>query len=170
MANALDPHAAIATTATGLTDGALRTADGRPLVRALARSQGRARRRAFLLVLPLLAFILITFVVPIGQMLQRSFYNDGFSAHMPQLSQWFDDNPRGAEPDEAAWAALATDLQAAAEARTIGIVGTRINYDVPGTRSLFTSTGRQVRRGLEPPYQAALLDINEDTTIEAVGL
>ena len=162
MANALDPHAAIATTATGLTDGALRTTDGMPLVRALARSQKRARRRAFLLVLPLLAFILITFVVPIGQMLQRSFYNDGFSAHMPQLSQWFDDNPRGAEPDEAAWAALATDLQAAAEARTIGIVGTRINYDVPGTRSLFTSTGRQVRRGLEPPYQAALLDINDD--------
>ncbi|MCZ0961178.1 ABC transporter permease [Paracoccus benzoatiresistens] len=162
MANALDPHAAIATTAGGLTDGALRTADGRPLVRALARSQALARRRAFLLVLPLLAFVLITFVIPIGQMLQRSFYNDGFSDHMPQLSQWFAENPRGAEPDEAAWTALATDLQASAEARTIGIVGTRINYDVPGTRSLFTSTGRQVRRGIEPPYQAALMEINED--------
>ncbi|WEF23079.1 ABC transporter permease [Paracoccus sp. S3-43] len=162
MANALDPHAAIATTASGLTGGALRTADGRPLVRALARSQKRARRRAFLLVLPLLAFVLITFVVPIGQMLQRSFYNDGFSANMPQLSQWFADHPRGTEPDEAAWAALAADLTASAEARTIGVVGTRINYDVPGTRSLFTSTGRQVRRGLEPPYRAALLDINDD--------
>lgn len=65
MANALDPHAAIATTATGLADGRLRTADGKPLARALARSQSRARRRAFLLVLPLLAFILITFVVPV---------------------------------------------------------------------------------------------------------
>ena len=162
MANALDPHAAIATTASGLTDGSLRTADGRPLVRALARSQALARRRAFLLVLPLLAFILITFVVPIGQMLQRSFYNDGFSANMPQLSQWFADNPRGTEPDDAAWTALAADLQASAEARTIGVVGTRINYDVPGTRSLFTSTGRQVRRGLEPPYRDALLEINED--------
>lgn len=167
MANALDPHAAIATTATGLTDGsltdgALRTADGRPLVRALARSQSLARRRAFLLVLPLLAFILITFVIPIGQMLQRSFYNDGFSANMPRLSQWFADNPRGTEPDEAAWAALAADLTASAEARTIGVVGTRINYDVPGTRSLFTSTGRQLRRGIEPPYQAALLEIDED--------
>ncbi|WP_103172705.1 ABC transporter permease [Paracoccus sp. SY] len=161
MANALDPHAAIATTAGGVTDGALRTADGKPLARALARSQSLARRRAFLLVLPLLAFILITFVVPIGQMLQRSFYNDGFSANMPALSQWFADNPRGTEPDEAAWSALATDLQAAAEARTIGVVGTRINYDVPGTRSLFTSTGRQVRRGIEPPYQAALLEIDE---------
>ncbi|MGN7869635.1 ABC transporter permease [Paracoccus sp. 22332] len=162
MANALDPHAAITTTASGLTDGALRTADGKPLARALARSQSLARRRAFLLVLPLLAFILITFVIPIGQMLQRSFYNDGFSANMPQISAWFAENPRGTEPDEAAWAALAADLTASAEARTIGVVGTRINYDVPGTRSLFTSTGRQVRRGIEPPYRAALTEINQD--------
>ncbi|MFN3527221.1 MAG: ABC transporter permease, partial [Paracoccus sp. (in: a-proteobacteria)] len=64
MANAaLDPHAAIATTASGV-EPRLTTADGKPLARALARSQRRARRRAILLVLPLLAFILITFVVP----------------------------------------------------------------------------------------------------------
>lgn len=162
MANALDPHAAIATVATGETDGTLRTADGKPLARALARSQTRAKRRAFLLVLPLLAFILLTFVVPIGQMLQRSFYNDGFSAHMPQLSQWLADNPRGTDPDDAAWAALADDLTVSAEARTIGIVGTRINYDVPGTRSLFTSTGRKARRGIEPPYREALLEMDEE--------
>ncbi|MDB6180652.1 ABC transporter permease [Paracoccus fistulariae] len=162
MANALDPHAAVATVATGETDGTLRTADGKPLARALARSQTRARRRAFLLVLPLLAFVLITFVVPIGQMLQRSFYNDGFSAHMPELSQWFADNPRGTEPDDAAWAALADDLTSAAEDRTIGIVGTRINYDVPGTRSLFTSTGRKAKRGLEPPYRETLLDLDDE--------
>ncbi|MDP5307726.1 ABC transporter permease [Paracoccus spongiarum] len=163
MANALDPHAAIATTASGAPDrGSLTAADGKPLARALARSQQRARRRAFLLVLPLLAFILITFVIPIGQMLQRSFYNDGFSANMPQISAWFAENPRGTEPDEAAWAALAADLSASAEERSIGVVGTRINYDVPGTRSLFTSTGRQVRRGIEPPYREALVEIDED--------
>lgn len=163
MANAaLDPHAAIATTASGVTTGRLTTADGKPLARALARSQRRARRRAFLLVLPLLAFIVITFVVPIGQMLQRSFYNDGFSANMPQVSAWFAETERGTPPDDAAWTALAADLTASAEARSIGVVGTRINYDMPGTRSLFTSTGRQVRRGIEPPYDQALLEIDED--------
>lgn len=162
MANAaLDPHAAIATTAAGAGAG-LTTADGKPLARALARSQRRARRRAFLLVLPLLAFVVITFVVPIGQMLQRSFYNDGFSANMPQVSAWFAQTERGTDPDEAAWTALAQDLVASADARSIGVVGTRINYDMPGTRSLFTSTGRQVRGGLEPPYREALLEINED--------
>ncbi|WP_299905132.1 ABC transporter permease [uncultured Paracoccus sp.] len=160
MAQALDPHAAIATQAGGIDDGPLTTADGQPLARALRRSQKRAKRRAFLLVLPLLAFILLTFVVPIAQMLQRSFYNDGFSANMPQVSAWFAQTERGTDPDEAAWAALAADLTAAAENRTIGIVGTRINYDMAGTRSLFTSTGRKVRDGLEPPYQAALTEID----------
>ncbi|AZY94292.1 MULTISPECIES: ABC transporter permease [Paracoccus] len=159
---ALDPHAAIATTASGVGSGTLTTADGMPLARALAHSQRRARRRAFLLVLPLLAFILITFVVPIGQMLARSFHNDGFSANMPQVSAWFASMEPGTAPDDAAWTALAQDLIASADARSIGVVGTRINYDMPGTRSLFTATGRQVRRGLEPPYQQALLEINED--------
>ncbi|MBD9525847.1 ABC transporter permease [Paracoccus sp. PAR01] len=162
MAKALDPHAAIVTEAVGLLpEGTLQTADGQPLSRALARSSRRARRRAFLLVLPLLAFILLTFVLPIGQMLQRSIKNDGFSANMPQLSAWFDANPRGTEPDEAAWGALAADLQAAAEAKTIGVVGTRINYDMAGTRSLFTGAGRKVRDGLEPPYRDAILDIDQ---------
>ena len=161
MANvALDPHAAITTTASGVGAG-LTTADGKPLARALARSQRRARRRAFLLVLPLLAFILVTFVIPIGQMLQRSFYNDGFSRNMPEVSAWFAATERGTDPDEAAWAALAADLTASAEARTIGVVGTRINYDLSGARSLFTSTGRSLRDGLEPPYREALLEINE---------
>lgn len=163
MANtALDPHAAITTTASGVVAQPLTTADGKPLVRALARSQSRARRKAFLLVLPLLAFIVITFVVPIGQMLQRSFHNDGFSANMPDISAWFAQTERGTPPDDAAWQALATDLQASAEARNIGVVGTRVNYDMPGTRSLFTSTGRKVRKGIEPPYRENLLEIDEE--------
>ena len=153
MANALDPHAAVVSGASG---GPLTTADGQPLARALRRASRRARTRAFLLVLPLLAFILLTFVVPIGQMLQRSAYNDGFSANMPQISAWFAQHPRGTEPDEAAYAALAADLRTAAEARTVAVAGTRINYDVPGTRSLFTSSGRKAR-DFEPPYKEAVL-------------
>lgn len=162
MADALDPHAAIVTEAGGLDPGGpLRTADGQPLARALARSSRRARRRALFLVLPLLLFVLITFVLPIGQMLQRSLKNDGFSANMPQLSAWFTANPRGTAPDDAAWAALAADLTASAEARTIGVVGTRINYDMPGTRSLFTSAGRKARGGIEPPYREAILAMDD---------
>ncbi|WP_415184951.1 ABC transporter permease [Phaeovulum sp.] len=133
----------------------LTTVDGLPLKQALARAQRRGRRRAFLLVAPLLLFILVSFVFPIGQMLFRSIHNPSFPDHMPQLTAWFKATDQGAVPDEAAFAALAEDLRASASARTIGIVGTRVNYEMAGTRSLFTSTGRKAR-ALEPPFAKSL--------------
>ncbi len=141
------------------TEGVMRAADGQPLKVALARAQGRARRRALLLVAPLLLFVLITFVIPIGQMLHRSVHNPTFPDNMPALTAWFRANPAGTAPDEAAFAALVSDLAAAAETRTIGAVGTRVNYEMQGTRSLFTSAGRRAGR-LEPPYREAMLELD----------
>ncbi|EEW25496.1 ABC transporter permease [Rhodobacter ferrooxidans] len=137
----------------------LTTADGRPLKAALASAQARARRRAFVLVLPLLAFVLLTFILPIGQMLYRSVYHDGFSSAAPQLAAWFDANPEGTAPDEAAFAALAADLKQMKADKSAGEAGTRINYNVSGTRSLFTSTARAADK-LEPPYREALLALD----------
>jgi putative spermidine/putrescine transport system permease protein len=139
----------------------LTTADGRPLKDALARAQRAAKTRAFLLVLPLLLFILITFVWPILQVLHQSAYNPKFSANMPGISQWFADNPVGTEPDEAAYALLVADLQAAAAAKTVAVAGERVNYELSGTRSLFTSTGRKAK-DLDPPYKEALIALDED--------
>jgi putative spermidine/putrescine transport system permease protein len=143
------------------TSAVLTTADGRPLKDALARAQRAAKTRAFLLVLPLLLFILITFVWPILQVLHQSAYNPKFSANMPGISQWFADNPVGTEPDEAAYALLVADLQAAAAAKTVAVAGERVNYELSGTRSLFTSTGRKAK-DLEPPYKEALIALDED--------
>ena len=138
------------------TAALLTTADGRPLKAALAAAQARARRKAFFLVAPLLLFIVLTFIVPIGQMLQRSVYHDGFAKSAPTLGEWFAANPEGTEPDEAAFAALATDLKQMKADKTAGEAGTRINYTVPGTRSLFTGAARGADK-LEPPYKEALL-------------
>lgn len=150
----------------------LTTADGKPLKGALLRAQARARRRAFLLVLPLLAFILITFVFPIGQMLYRSVYNDGFTWHedvtsgdrtpiMTNLAGWFEANPPGTVPDEAAFAALAADLVTLRELKAPGQAGTRINYELSGSRSMFTKAARSAKK-LEPPYKEAILELDED--------
>ena len=138
------------------TPGSLTTADGKPLKVALAAAEARAKRRAFFLVLPLLAFILVTFVFPIAQMLKRSVYNPAFSENMPAMVQWFDDHPADAPIDESAYAALASDMKLLRENKTAGIVGTRINYDKPGSRSLFTKTARKAKK-LEPPYKEAIL-------------
>ena len=94
------------------TTALLTTNDGRPLKAALATAQARAKRRAFLLVLPLLIFVLLSFLVPIAYMLKRSVEHDGFSASAPSLSAWFAANPDVHTTDipEEAYAALVKDL------------------------------------------------------------
>ena len=144
---------------SALPDAALVTADGRSLKDALAASQLRAKRRAFFLVAPLLIFIIVTFILPIGQMLHRSVFHDGFSANAPDVKAWFAANPAGTAPDEAAFAALAQDFKAMKSNKTAGIAGTRVNYTLPETRSLITATAR-VAGTLTPPYKDAFLAIN----------
>ena len=71
-----------------MTTQPLQTADGTPLKVALARAQRRAKLRAFWLVFPLLAFVVLSFIVPIFQMLERSANNTMFSKNAPALAQW----------------------------------------------------------------------------------
>jgi len=150
----------------------LTTVDGKPLKEALAHAQSRAKRRAFLLVLPLLAFIIVSFIFPIGQMLYRSVNNTGFTISkdfgtgvstpiMTNLSEWFDENPQGADPDETAYAALAADLVVLRELKAPGQAGTRINYELSGSRSMFTKAARKAKK-LKPPFKEAIIDLDED--------
>jgi len=138
---------------------ALQTSDGRPLKVALAHAQRRAKWRAFLLVLPLLAFVILSFIVPIGQMLQRSAYNDLFSRNAPTLAQWFEDHPQGAEIDETAYAALVTDLVAMQKAQTPGEAGLRINFSFPGTISLFKIGAREASK-MQAPFKEKMVALN----------
>ncbi len=155
--------AEISSSAAGPAPGRLTTADGIPLKTALAAAEARARRRALLLVLPLLLFILVTFVAPIGQMLHRSVYNPSFPQNMPATVAWIRDAPVGTAPDEAAFEALAADLRAADENKTAGVVGTRVNYEYPGSRSMFTKAARAADK-ITPPFRAAFEDLDSDWT------
>ena len=61
----------------------LLAADGRPLKQSLSRALRRQKLRALALVAPLLVFVMLTFVLPIGNMLFRSVENDIVSNIMP---------------------------------------------------------------------------------------
>ena len=141
----------------------LTTADGRPLETALAEAQAKARRRAFLLVVPLIAFVIVTFLIPIGYMLKRSFEHDGFASSAPAMVAWFAANPDfdPTNPPEAAFAALASDLTRMQAEKTTGMAGTRINYSVPGTISLFKG-GARAAKTLAPPFKEALLAVDAE--------
>ncbi len=145
-----------ASASTSAATAGLTTSDGRPLKAALATAQARARRRAFLLVLPLLLFVVVTFLVPIVYMLKRSVENDGFAANAPALSAWFAANPLSGDVPEPAYAALVADLAAMQTAKTAGLAGARINYTVPGTISLFKGAARKAG-DMQPPFREALV-------------
>lgn len=140
----------------------LTTGDGTPLKTALARAGRRARFRAVLLVAPLLLFVLVTFALPIGQMLYLSIYNPVFSDNMPRLSAWLTENPLNGVPGEDAFEALVLDLKDARKNRTHAQVGTRVNYERTGATSLFKSTARRLRKLDGPPYKEKLLALKPD--------
>ena len=58
-----------------MTNGEIRTSDGELLSVKLKKVESRKRTGALILVLPLLLFIIITYIFPIIQMLQRSVDN-----------------------------------------------------------------------------------------------
>ena len=114
-------------------------ADGTPLKRSLMRSLRRQKIRAFMLVAPLLIFVLVTFIAPIADMLFRSVENQIVSETLPRTTQVLSDWDAAAEdlPPEEAFAAFAYDLVAAAERRIHTRLGSRLNYETTGMSSMY---------------------------------
>ena len=141
------------------------TADGVSLKQKLAQTTRRARIRALLLTLPLIIFITISFVVPIGQMLFRSVYNPAGSNVLPSFSisiqQW---DGQGL-PSEAMFEDFVKDMQLARinriTGKTVGNLATRVNYEIPGSRSLFTKSSRKMKKIKQGPYKEALIAIDK---------
>ncbi len=144
-------------------DEVMRTADGVPLKVSLHKALVRSRIRALLLVLPLLAFLLVAFLLPIGYMLFRSVDNRIVPSIFPRTAAAIQDwNPAGNWlPGEAAFEALVRDIQQAFKDRTLGRVGRRLNYEKPGMSSLFRKSGRRAARITGPPYKEQVLRIDK---------
>ncbi len=146
------------------TTGPMLAADGTPLKRSLARALRRQKLRALMLIAPLLLFVLITFVVPIANMLFRSVENQIVSETLPEtiqsLESW--DVESGGIPGEDIFTKLYVDLFIAEEQKLHTRLGTRLNYEQTGASSMFRKTGRAVGRFDTDTYTDAIVDANGD--------
>jgi len=111
----------------------------------------KTRTGAIMLALPLIAFILVTFVAPLGSMFMRSLYDPLVADIMPgtvaALEEW-----DGTDlPSEQVYALAARELDRAREEKTIGKLATRLNRDTSGLRSVIMRTGRGLKRAGVPP-------------------
>ncbi|MFK8082364.1 MAG: ABC transporter permease [Granulosicoccus sp.] len=145
----------------GLASSAL-TKDGVPLKRSLARALRREKFRALLLILPLLAFVIVSFIFPIGDMLFRSVENkivkDTIPGTVKALENW--DATTGELPEEFVYATIADDLMLAQELKRHTRLGSRLNYDQPGISSVFRKTGRRIKRFDNTMAMDALVQMN----------
>ena len=145
-------------------DGIVRAADGTPLKARLAKALRREKQRSFLLIAPLLFFIVISFLVPIVDMLFRSVENQIVQNTIPsvvqELERW--DPASGEIPDEKTFEALAEDLKVAVAARVHTRLGGRLNYEKSGMSGLFRKTGRAVRQMEQGPYKPQFIEADED--------
>ena len=146
-----------------VADSTLRTADGVPLKRSLRRATARRRLRAFLLVVPILAFLLITFVFPVIDMLFRSVDNQIVSSVLPRttlaIQSW---DPASEElPAEFVFEALVLDIQESFKSKRLGRAGRRLNYELTGMTSLFRVSGRRARGITEAPFKDQVIAIDQ---------
>jgi len=149
--------------ATPASVEALTTADGKPLKESIRKSERRARLRAFLLVSPLLAFLVITFVVPIIALMTRSVYNPEVVNYLPKTAEALRNWDGQSVPGEPVFAAMAADMVKGMEDRTLGRVARRVNRELPGTRSMMLGTARDVDE-MQPPYKEAFIAEDEGWT------
>ncbi len=141
-------------------------ADSASLKSKLRKANSKLRRNAFLLTAPLLLFLVVTFIIPIGDMLFRAVDDPLVGQALPRTIEALADWDRTGLPEEAAYAAMVEDLTALREGGSegralIGRVATRLNFETAGVRSTITKTARRAAR-MEAPFKEALLAADED--------
>lgn len=132
------------------------------LAQQLARAERRRKLGAFALTLPLLIFLLLTFLVPIGALLVRAVENPEVANALPRTIAALEGWDRQSEPAAPAFAALAADLAALPDRADAGALARRLNTEAPGARSLVLNTYKALPIEAPSPdaVKAKLLEID----------
>jgi putative spermidine/putrescine transport system permease protein len=123
------------------------TVPGHSLAQQLHRAERRKKWRALALTLPLLAFLLVFFLVPLASLLVRAVENPEVADTLPRTGQALADWDRTSPPPAAAFAAVLADLSALEETAQAGALARRLNSEVSGARSLVMGTYRALPLG-----------------------
>ena len=124
---------------------------------AVRRAARPARRAAFALALPLVAFLALAFVAPILYLLVTAVDNPETQTVLPHTLEALDSWDGKSTPDELVFAALADDLKLANSERTAALVGKRLNYEISGMRSKMLSAARMAAALEAGPYRDKFL-------------
>ncbi|HEX7748193.1 MAG TPA: ABC transporter permease [Bordetella sp.] len=118
--------------------------DTRAIRSAMRKADRRRKLRAFLLVAPLVLFLLVIFIIPIGALLERAVDNPEVIQSLPRTLAALKSWDKVSTPPSVAFDALAQDLAKARNTPNAGTLARRLNYEIPGYRSLLFKTLRKL--------------------------
>ena len=122
------------------------TTDGIPLEVSLKKAERKNKIKAFLLVAPLLLFLIITYIFPIGEMFSRSIDDKMITNMLPKTFKKMETWDGKELPPEEVFAAFYADFKVLVEKQEQGKLGQRLNKEKNGFNSITKKLLRQIKR------------------------
>ena len=122
------------------------TTDGIPLEVSLKKAERKNKIKAFLLVAPLLLFLIITYVFPIGEMFTRSVDDKMITNMLPTTFKEMETWDGKELPSEEVFSAFYKDFKVLVERQEQGKLGQRLNKEKNGFNSITKKLLRQIKR------------------------
>ena len=122
------------------------TTDGIPLEVSLKKAERKNKIKAFLLVAPLLLFLVITYIFPIGEMFTRSIDDKMITNMLPKTFKEMEKWDGQELPPEEVFSAFYYDYKALVEKQEHGKLGQRLNKEKNGFNSTTKRLFRNIKR------------------------
>ncbi|MBA2548124.1 MAG: ABC transporter permease [Burkholderiaceae bacterium] len=124
--------------------------DSTALKAALRRAERSQNLHALALVAPLLLFLALNFVLPIGSMLLRSIQDPELTTTLPETAVLLRGLEGGVIPNDYITSVFVTELRQTRDSGALSAVANRLNYDINGFRTLLFRTARQLGEATTP--------------------
>ena len=137
------------------------TSDGEPLEQSLKKAERRNKIKAFLLVAPLLLFLLITYIFPIGEMLTRSIDDKMVTNMLPKTFKAMENWDGQELPPEEVFASFLVDYKILVKAKTQGKLDQRLNKEKNGFNSILKKLKRKMKKFEEGNYKEQIMSVHK---------
>ena len=137
------------------------TSDGVPLEKSLKKAERRNKIKAFLLVVPLLLFLVITYISPIGELLTRSVDDKMVTNMLPKTFKAMEKWDGQELPSEEVFASFLSDYKILVKAKTQGKLGQRLNKEKNGFNSILKKLIRKMKTFEEGNYKEQIISVHK---------
>ncbi|MDA8726607.1 ABC transporter permease [Candidatus Pelagibacter sp.] len=137
------------------------SSDGVPLEQSLKKAERKNKIKAFLLVAPLLTFLVITYIFPIGEMFTRSIDDKMITNMLPKTFKAMEKWDGQELPPEEVYASFLSDYKVLVKNKTQGKLGQRLNKEKNGFNSILKKLKRKMKKFEEGNYKQQIISVHK---------